>query len=234
MRRLLFGLIVSACIVAIGFAEPALGHPREIESLITLDAVVDGNVSDGLNGPYDGIPDRVSCPSVVQVLNTNRSYMPFEDRGIIEFDISELTPALPNMFLYLEVHGSHGPYPFQLDLYTFDGDGVLTLDDFILGDFFSSYQYVGRNLFVVDVTAPLVALVSAGADFAGFNIRFAIPSPIASNGPYVAFLSMEVPPAGKLISEQVLGWIFGDGLESGETTSWDQVCPPNCSDPGDF
>ena len=40
-------------------------------------------------------------------------------------------------------------------------------------------------------------LISNGANFAGFNFRFVIPTTIPTNGPFVAFTSREIgPPPG--------------------------------------
>lgn len=170
-------------------------------SNVSIDPVVDGTIRDGFTFPKDGIPDTILERSVVQVLNVERSVQPFEDRGIIEFDISDLLPPSPNtrMDLVLDVFSSMGPFPFRVDIFTYEGDGFLSLADFNAGIFFKSFEYSGESVVKVDVAPVIAKLRSSGKAFAGFNLQ-TVPSTIPINGPFVAFGSLEVPPAAQLTS----------------------------------
>jgi len=156
--------------------------------------IVDGSVRDGLDAPKDGIPDYVLENSVVQVLNVEQ----FEDRGIIEFDLSTLPRSITNAQLSLTVFGSNGPYPFEVEVLTYKGDGILSLSDFNAGTSFYVFNYAGEEAINFDVTSFVQNTVNSGSRYAGFNIR-TVPSIIPMNGPYVAFNSIEYPPAAKLI-----------------------------------
>ncbi len=166
-------------------------------STVSIDPVVDGSIRDGLDFPKDGTPDTVLENSVVQVLNVERAVQPFEDRGIIEFDISNLRPLSTQMDLVLNVFSSKGPFPFRVDVFTYEGHGFLSLADFNAGTFFKSFEYSGESVIKVDVAPVIANLRSSGKAFAGFNFR-TVPSTIPSNGPFVAFGSLEFPPAAQL------------------------------------
>jgi hypothetical protein len=148
-----------------------------------LPAKVDGIVRDGTT-TLDG--------SVVQALHTPL----LEDRGIIEFDISKLSGRIKGAKLNLKVFASTGPYPFAVNVYAYPGDGLLSTSDWDRGTLLTTFSYAGQTSVTLEVTAALRALVASGATFAGFNFRFAVPSPISLNGPFVAFNSNEYgPPA---------------------------------------
>src|SRR6266516_2392975 len=85
------------------------GHSIATAGIIIPTA--DGFVQDGVN-PFvkDGIPDSVHT-NVVQVLNVPG----FEDRGVIEFNISNLSSPITLAELQLSVFNSNGPFPFTID-----------------------------------------------------------------------------------------------------------------------
>lgn len=160
--------------------------------------VADGVVRDGLYSPKDGIGDDVMERVVVQVLDVERDSLSFEDRGIIEFYVSEVSGSITNATLELSVFSSNGPYPFNIDVFTYAGDGILSLNDFNAGTLYRTFEYSGENTVQLDVTSFLQSIVSSGEQYAAFNFQFAEPSTIPLNGPYVAFNSLEYPPAAKL------------------------------------
>ena len=151
----------------------------------SLVAVVDGFVRNG-NLVQDG--------SIVQTLHVPS----MEDRGIIEFNISGLSRSISSAKLKLSVFASTGPYPFTIGVFAYRGDGMLSVDDWDSGAPFTSFQYAGETRVTLDVTTVLQGLVASGADIAGFNFRFSVPSPIPLNGPFVAFRSIEFGPAAVL------------------------------------
>jgi hypothetical protein len=183
---------------------PGLEAVREHVSASLL-ARVDGSVRDGTT-TIDG--------SVVQALHDPH----MEDRGIIEFDISKIASHVKGAKLNLRVFASKGPYPFTIDVYAYPGDGLLSTSDWNRGTLVTTFRYAGQASVTLEVTAALRALVASGATFAGFNFRFAVPSPIPLNGPFVAFNSNEYgPPAALQLNGSHAGdrWITQPDLEPG-------------------
>jgi hypothetical protein len=181
-----------ACLLACGqgesATEPTPGSAKVQASTVTvtrLGPVADGSVRDG-----NTVIDR----SVVQTLHVPS----FEDRGVIEFDLQRLTGTVRRATLILPVFNSKGPYPFRIDVYGYRANGVLEVEDWGRGVLIKSFQYAGASEVQLDVTAKLARMRQAGATGAGFVFRFAVPSDIDLNGPYVAFGSMEYRPAARL------------------------------------
>ncbi|HEX8774717.1 MAG TPA: hypothetical protein VF735_14190 [Pyrinomonadaceae bacterium] len=178
--------ILSFCLLITAQA----GQPRQ--------PAVDGTVRDGLDRPKDGIPDRVIENSIVQALNIESPSQPFEDRGIIEFDASDLPQPVTKATLVLNVFAAKEPYPFNIGVYTYAGDGLMTLADFNAGSLFASFDYSGGSTVTLDVTPFINELIASGKRFAGFNFRFTNPSTIPLNGPFIAFRSLEHPEPASL------------------------------------
>ena|SRR5215213_339751 len=158
----------------------------------TREPVVDGIIRDG--GPFgakDGIPDVILDGSVVQTLHVPS----FEDRGIIEFNLSGLPQPILKVELVLPVFSSNGPFPFTIDVFGYTGDGALTLSDWAQGSLLTSFSHSGEQTVTLDVTSFIHSAVAAGDAFTGFNFRFAGPPNI---GPFVAFRSLEFPPSAFL------------------------------------
>jgi N-acetylneuraminic acid mutarotase len=179
-----------------------VAQPNESGALL---ARLDGSVRDGTT-PMD--------LTVVQVLHVPD----MEDRGIIEFDISSISAPVESAKLNLRVYASTGPYPFTVNVYWYLGDGLLTTSDWGSGALLTTFSYAGQASVTLDVTPALRALVASGARFAGFNFRFAVPSPIPLNGPFVAFHSNEYgPPAVLQFTAARSGdhWITQPDLEPG-------------------
>nr|WP_298720896.1 hypothetical protein [uncultured Steroidobacter sp.] len=157
-------------------------------------AVADGGVRDGLTAPKDGTPDDIVENSVAQALDVPT----FEERGIVEFSLAGLELPIARARLSLPVFASMGPFPFDIDVFAYSADGQLTLSDWTGGTFVRSFRYRGRQVVRLDVTSAVEAALEAGQQFIGFRFEFAEPSPIAMNGPFVAFHTVEVPPAATL------------------------------------
>ena len=157
----------------------------------TIQPTVDGSVRDANK---DGNPDLTLDNSVVQLLDIPS----FEDRGIIEFSLAGLSQPILNAQLVLPVFGSMGPFPFTVDVFGYTGDGAMTLSDWAPGSLLTSFSYSGEQTVTLDVTSLVNSRVAAGDAFVGFNFQFAVPSGINFNGPFVAFGSLEIPPAASL------------------------------------
>lgn len=188
---------------------------------ITITPTVDGTVRDGLTSPKDGIPDAAIESSVVQALDVSRPTSPFEDRGIIEFDVSGVANQPVN--LILPVFGSMGPFPFTVDVFSYTGDGLLTLSDFNQGTLFTSFSFSGESNVVVDVTSAIADVLLAGGTFAGFNLQFAVPTNIELNGPFVAFNSLEIgdrPAQLDVVPLPAAIWLFLTALSGMGFLGW--------------
>ena len=183
--------------VCVALATPG-GGPLRSAWADTITPTVDGTVRDGLDMPKDGVADRVIDQSIVQILDIQRPVQPFEDRGVIEFDISTFTGSLQRARLQLRVFSSNGPFPLWIDLYTHVGDGVLSLGDFSAGTLSASFSYSGETSVELDVTSFLLDLRASGDPLAGFTFRAADASFIPLNGPFIAFGSLDFEPAAVL------------------------------------
>jgi hypothetical protein len=185
-------LMVSACGSDQSLTEPSISQDATAgfeaargHKSVSLIAGVDGIVRDGTT-VLDG--------SVVQALHVPQ----FEDRGVIEFDISGISGHLTRAKLNLSVYASNGPYPFTINVFAYPGDGVLSSSDWDTGTLITTFKYAGATSVMLDVKAALRALARSGATFAGFRFEFAVPSSISLNGPFIAFNSNEYGPAAIL------------------------------------
>ena len=160
---------------------------------------IDGTIRDGLYQPKDGVPDDLFRRGIVQVVNTNRAHRPFEDRGILEFDISAANTIVLTANLVLPVYNSAGPYPFSIDVYTYSGNGVMSLSDFSSGQYTGSFSYSGESISIFDVTSTILSAQAAGEQFVGFNLRLTVPL----DGSSISFRSLEFGPPATLRLETV-------------------------------
>jgi len=209
--HLVFIIIGIALMVSIG-----LVGTISAENIQPVLPVVDGVVRDGLHSPKDGIADVIMANSVVQVLDVERDSLPFEDRGILEFDVSTLSGPITSATLDLSVFSSNGPYPFKVDVFTYTGDGILSLNDFNSGTLFHTFEYSGDETVQLDVTPFIKSIVSSGDQYAGFNLQFAEPSTIPMNGPFVAFNSLEFPPAATLTILSEMDYVVSSDASGNE------------------
>ena len=195
----------SFVVVPLMSAAPVQGVP-------IIEPTAGGTVRDGLEFPKDGVADWVIRPALVQTLNVDRRIGPFEDRGIIEFNILALGEG-NEVKLNLPVLASKEPYPFTIDVFTYVGDGTVSLGDFNAGLLYTSFEYSGASVVTLDVTSFIGDLRSAESAFAGFNFRYRNASTIPSNGPFIAFNSVETrqhgPPATLHVSDGgITGMMF--------------------------
>ena len=158
-------------------------------SVYALDVspVVDGSIHNG----------TMLSTILIQVLN-NPS---LSDRGIIEFPLSSACTPVTGATLRLNVHGSNGPYPFNINVYTYSGNGSMEAGDFSAGTLATNFVFNGETSVDIDVTSSVLSLINSNSDYAGFNLRFEPASDITLNAPFVAFNTRENPPEGILILE---------------------------------
>jgi len=199
-RPRIFATVILAGFLAFCFSTPS--------TAVLIIPTVDGVVRDGfLSDPKDGVPDFIISSSIVQALDVPT----FEDRGIIEFNVSSVSNEPVN--LVLPVFASMGPFPFIVDVSTYAGDGFLTLADFNAGSLFTSFSYSGETSITLNVSSIIQDLLASNEVFAGFNFQFSIPSNIPRNGPFVAFNSLEFgPPATLAVPEPTTLALMSLGL----------------------
>lgn len=95
-----------------------------------------------------------------------------EDRTVLEFDIRALggTPWLAMLHLYVGNLDDEPP-DGVIDVYAFNGDGIVTIDEFWAGGPTPAASVVcGQGLVTVDVTSAVRASAAAGAEFVGFRL----------------------------------------------------------------
>ena len=191
MKRHLLAAAGLAGILACGSDTPTQPgkNTTDLEAAASTIAVALRPKVDGIVEDSALVVDR----SVVQAVNVPN----FEDRGIMEFDVRDITGPVSRAWLILRVYGSNGPYPFRLDVFGYRGNGILEVADWGRGTRVMHLPFAGDSLLKLDVTASVRALLSGGADFVGFSFRVE-HSDVFPNGPFVAFRSREYPPAGRL------------------------------------
>ena len=195
--------IISLLSMLITFAagcgdDNAAGPQPDGSNTIVITVVADGYARDGLHDEKDGFPDYIVTSGGIQVLNVEREDMPFEDRGIFEFDLSTMPDTFVTATLELYVTNSLGPYPFTLVLADYVGDGVAGLDDFNAGTDIQTIVFNGESTIALDVTSSIQIHWEAEDSYAGFILRFDPATTIPSNGPYVYLGSLASPPAAVL------------------------------------
>lgn len=155
-----------------------------VPSHLTITPSAHGTVSD--TGLYkDGVGD-IAYPNdpLVQAIHGPA----LEYRGIVEFDISQVSQPVGHAELSLVVN-SPFVVPFAVSVYEYPGDGAVTLGDFAGGTLLTSFPYTGQHQITVDITAGLNALITAHAHFAGLNFRV----PLRTTAPFclIAFEAFE-------------------------------------------
>ena len=162
----------------------------------------DGDLGNFFNPPVDGVADSLYTGSLVQVLSINDGNNSGYDRGLIEFDISSFT-GLQSATLILNRFGAKGPFPLRVDVYAYEGDGVITLSDFSAGTYTAYFDYTNQASVGVDVTQAVKQAVANGQSSIGFNLRMHSASTVSLNGPFVAFDSTEVGTTRPFLSVSV-------------------------------
>ncbi len=191
----LIGMLIT---FAAGCGDNAAGPQPDGSNTTVITVVADGCARDGMYDEKDGNPDYIVTSGGIQVFNVEREDIPFEDRGIFEFDLSTMPDTFVTATLELSVTNSLGPYPFTLVLADYVGDGVAGLNDFNAGTDIQTIVYNGESTIAVDVTSSIQIHREAEDSHAGFTLRFDPATTIASNGPYVYLGSLASPPAAVL------------------------------------
>lgn len=162
--------------------------------------VADGMVVDvgpEVGSPRDGIADYVSDASSMSV-NINDLH---ESRGITEFVLGSITPqSVRSASLVLIPIGKswwQSATSIAFQLYRFNGDGALSVDDFYQGDLITQFDvpiyFPAGQPFRVDVTDALRNM--ADINSVAFKIRRNPEDTIGS----VNFGSLDYPPGTTLV-----------------------------------
>jgi len=150
----------------------------------------------------DGVPDN-TFKNLVELLNfANNLTTDFpglnrgggQDQGIVEVDLSSVSGTVNSAILVLDLFdgGTPGGLPFDIDVFTYSGDGLLTLADWNQGLLATSFTYAGEQSVTVDLTTTVNQFILAGANVLGVNLRIAGISPFG-NVSSVAFDTENTP-----------------------------------------
>lgn len=160
-----------------------LSFPYSVYAL-NISPAVDGFIRNG----------SILFTNLIQVLDAPGQ----SERGIVEFPLDSACTPIKRATLRLHVFNSSGSYPFNINVYSYAGDGSLTAADYSAGTLTTNFAFNGTETVDVDVTDSVLTLINDHSNYAGFNLRFEPPSGI---GPYVAFNSRQYPPEAILILE---------------------------------
>jgi hypothetical protein len=148
---------------------------------LTLPSTVHGFVQDSsFGGPLDGVGDA-GADWPVAVTNRSTAAFPFENRGIIEFDISSLTSPVASAELSLTRVFEPNPFlaPHQIGVFGFTGDGIFSFSDYGLGVEFTNFTYFNEDQITVDITSFINQQIAQNdpLHFAGMVLRISDPTP---------------------------------------------------------
>lgn len=141
-------------------------QPEIIPFDVTLFLATRGVVRDA---NHDGIGDAfVPGPSLESVNGFAE-----EQRAILEFGIGQFSQPVGHADLIIVVDTAWGVVPFNVDIYSYAGDGTVTLSDFAAGSIARSFVCTQNRpqQITLDVTAALNSLIASHATYVGFNFR---------------------------------------------------------------
>lgn len=149
---------------------------------VALLPTAQGTVADGSDdAPPDGVVDGVFTPQKLLPGLTDNGSIPsdnFEQRGILEYDLSTISGYVTTAFLDMPLTGYAGATgAFTVDILVYTGDGDVTAADYFAGSFLLATPYDSAECcdptteHLIDVTTAVRALVDASAGFAGFNVQ---------------------------------------------------------------
>lgn len=124
-----------------------------------------------------------------------------EDRSVLEYDVSSLKgkqqPVTLNLWLDNIDEGSPEGI---IDVFSFEGDGVVTTDDFYAGGMTPFISFVGEDYFyrvTIDVTSVIQDILTADEKFIGFRLstettdRFGLGRTVMLPGPVLTYANPE-------------------------------------------
>ncbi len=96
-----------------------------------------------------------------------------EDRTVLEYDVGQLDlEQISSVKLIIEtVNLDEGGEPGFMDVFTFNGDGIVSQDDFFTGSFFTTFEASNSlNIVSIDVTDLVTNTVASDNPFLGFRL----------------------------------------------------------------
>lgn len=96
-----------------------------------------------------------------------------EDRTVLEYDVGQLDlEQIDSVKLIIEAGNiDEGGEPGFIDVFTFNGDGIVSQNDFFAGSFFTTFEASNYlNIVSVDVTDLVTNTIAMGNPFLGFRL----------------------------------------------------------------
>lgn len=96
-----------------------------------------------------------------------------EDRTVAHFDISGFSGPVVSAILNLSMQNQDSDLPSVLDIYSFAGDGTVSIDEFDSGTFHASLTGLVGSVVnpVLDITALFNLAIANGDSYLSFNLR---------------------------------------------------------------
>ena len=94
------------------------------------------------------------------------------DEFFLEFDISNLEADGSAKFIFSFSNSGPTPLPYELRLAVYEADGIASLSDFGVGDFFSTeiISNIEENVFIVDLTSVFNSFIDRGISHLGIRL----------------------------------------------------------------
>jgi hypothetical protein len=147
---------------------------------------------------------------------------PTEDRTVAHFDISGLTNDFISATLNIGINNiDPGAPQGTLDVYSFTGDGTVSIDEWALGSLFHTFSGIDGEVqtLTINIDTLLSSAITGGATYLSFNLRTTdsdrywlnstiggVTSSISGEGP--TFMIVDAPPT-VTITRPVDGVVIG-------------------------
>jgi|GEM_PF-2440399 len=111
-------------------------------------------------------------PMLLGFMAIKKTATPLEDRTVIEFDISGLSPDFESATLDLGLSNlDPGPPQTMIGIFDYEGDGVVTAEEFYAGVFFRDFEFDNPPRVInVDVTESVRDAMRSGWHYLGFRL----------------------------------------------------------------
>ena len=110
-------------------------------------------------------------PLLLTFLAVKKTSTPLDDRTVCEFPLALLAGPPDSAALVLGISDlDPGGAPGVIDVYVYEGDGVVAATEFFAGTLTTSFECNSTGVFIVDVTPAVAGAVIGGWDYVGFRL----------------------------------------------------------------